>query len=238
MKSIVPIIEVTGGKCRKLSSDDEFEKNIYTEDPVSVARYFMDLGVYRFYMFDLDGVLQKTLVNWQTLERLSELPGANVILAGGVESTDDVRTALECGADKISAGNIADRRKILVRSWLTKFGASNIIIEAEMANQSSLPDSDVLQFIGGFYQAGVREFICTLSNRDFQFNQSISDICLQIKRQFPEIKLIINSDFSQTNDIKRIRESDADSIMFGSALYNGSIRTEALKEIVCLDQTG
>ncbi|MGD9899329.1 MAG: HisA/HisF-related TIM barrel protein [Calditrichaceae bacterium] len=238
MKSIVPIIEVTGGKCRQLNSDDEFGKNIYTEDPVSVARYFLDMGIFRFYMSDLDGALQKTLVNWQTLERLSAIPSAHIILAGGVESTDDVRTALECGADKISAGTIADRRKILVRSWLTKFGAANIIIEAEVTDQSKLPDSDALQFIAGFYQAGVREFICTLSNLDSEHNQSIAKVCQQIKRQFPEIRLIINTRFSKTEDFRRLQISEADSIMIGSALYDGSIDIDDVKEIANCVQTG
>ena len=71
MIDIIPAIDVTDGKCVRLSKGDYNCKKVYAEDPLDVAYMMQDAGCSRLHLVDLDGAKSNHIVNHKVLERIA-----------------------------------------------------------------------------------------------------------------------------------------------------------------------
>ena len=53
--TVIPAIDVIGGKCVRLTRGNYDECKTYYDDPVEAARRFEDMGMKRLHLVDLDG---------------------------------------------------------------------------------------------------------------------------------------------------------------------------------------
>ena len=70
--TVIPAIDVIGGKCVRLTRGNYDECKTYYNDPVEAARYFEDMGMRRLHLVDLDGARESRVINWRVLERICE----------------------------------------------------------------------------------------------------------------------------------------------------------------------
>ena len=130
MIRIIPAIDIIEGKCVRLSEGDFKRVKIYDQDPLKVAQKFEDSGVTHLHLVDLDGARQKKTVNWSVLERIASKTALQIDFGGGVQSTEDLRIAFDCGAKQIIAGSIAVKQESVVLQWLEEYGSNKIILGA------------------------------------------------------------------------------------------------------------
>jgi phosphoribosylformimino-5-aminoimidazole carboxamide ribotide isomerase len=71
MITIIPAIDIIGGKCVRLTRGEFGTKKIYNENPLEVANTYQEAGIKRLHMVDLDGARQKKIINWQVLEKVA-----------------------------------------------------------------------------------------------------------------------------------------------------------------------
>ena len=94
MIEIIPAIDIIDGKCVRLSQGDYAQKKIYYDDPLDTAMMFEDSGIHRLHLVDLDGAKTSHIVNWKTLERISQKTRLIIDFGGGLKTDDDVRIVL------------------------------------------------------------------------------------------------------------------------------------------------
>jgi phosphoribosylformimino-5-aminoimidazole carboxamide ribotide isomerase len=68
---IIIAIDIIGGKCVRLTRGDFSTKKIYSANPLEVARQIEDHGIKYIHLVDLDGALNKLVINNRTLEQIS-----------------------------------------------------------------------------------------------------------------------------------------------------------------------
>ena len=119
----------------RLTQGDYAQKIVYNENPVEVAKMFVDAGIRRLHLVDLDGAKAQHIVNYKVLENITSRTNLIVDFGGGLKSDDDLRIAFECGASMITGGSIAVKNPETFTAWIEKYGPEKIILGADVKDQ-------------------------------------------------------------------------------------------------------
>lgn len=120
--TVIPAIDVIGGKCVRLTRGNYDECKTYYNDPVEAARYFEDMGMRRLHLVDLDGARESRVINWRVLERICEATRLEVDFSGGVKSDEDICRVFDVGASFVCIGSMAQQNREKTREWLERYG--------------------------------------------------------------------------------------------------------------------
>ena len=69
---IIPAIDIKNGKCVRLSQGQMDKETIYSENPLEVAKKWVDKGAERIHIVDLDGAIEGKPVNIDIINSIAE----------------------------------------------------------------------------------------------------------------------------------------------------------------------
>jgi phosphoribosylformimino-5-aminoimidazole carboxamide ribotide isomerase len=108
---VIPAIDVLGGRCVRLSQGEYANPTVYGDDPVLMARHFIEVGATRLHVVDLDAARGRATPESAGSVRgiLAEcaVAGCDVEVGGGVRDLDTARALLHAGASFVVLGSIA-----------------------------------------------------------------------------------------------------------------------------------
>ncbi|MGA1439802.1 MAG: HisA/HisF-related TIM barrel protein [Ilumatobacteraceae bacterium] len=106
---LFPAIDLREGRVVRLAKGDYDAETVYGDDPVAVARSFVDGGAPWVHVVDLDAARSGDPVNRPVVARIAaELAGrAGLQTGGGVRRLDDVRALADAGATRVVRGSAA-----------------------------------------------------------------------------------------------------------------------------------
>ena len=240
MIELIPAIDIIDGKCVRLSQGDYNRMKEYSASPADVAREMEDHGIRRLHVVDLDGAKSKHVVNWRTLEQIANATQLVIDFGGGVKTDDDLRIAFECGAQMVTGGSIAVKEPATFERWLLKYGADKLILGADVkggkiAVSGWLEDSDneLMAFLDAYINKGVTKVICTDISKDGMLQGPAISLYKDILAQFPNLHLIASGGVGSMADIEALAEAQVPGVIFGKALYEGSITFKEIERFLC-----
>lgn len=236
---IIPAIDIIDGKCVRLSKGDYNTKKIYNEDPLEVAKSFEAHGIKYLHLVDLDGAKSSHIVNHKILESIASKTSLKVDFGGGLKTDKDLEIAFECGANQITGGSIAVKDPEIFKSWLTKFGAEQIILGADARNKKIavsgwLEESkqDVIPFIQNFETEGIKYVICTDISKDGMLEGPSFDLYAEILDETKDIKLIASGGISHFDELSKLQELGCEGVIIGKAIYENRISLKQLENYI------
>ena len=231
---IIIALDIIGGKCVRLTRGDFSTKKIYSANPLEVARQIEDHGIKYIHMVDLDGALNKRVVNYRTLEKIASRTTLEIDFGGGIRTEDDLNIAFTSGARQITCGSISVSNQELFLGWLAKWGPEKIILGADCHDRKvategwvESSDSDIVKFISDYRSKGIRYTICTDIEKDGMLQGPSTGLYKEIL-EFNDINLIASGGISSVMDIKELSQIGCEGAIIGKALYEGILN---LKEI-------
>lgn len=232
---IIPAIDLIDGKCVRLSQGDYDRKTVYNENPLEVAKMFEDHGITRLHLVDLDGAKAHHIVNHKVLETLATRTKLIIDFGGGLKTDDDLRIAFECGALMITGGSIAVKSPEVFESWISKFGASRIILGADVKDEKIAvtgwtedTDLQLLPFLENYVNKGISKVICTDIAKDGMLQGASVELYKKVLTAFPSMYLVASGGVSNIRDLEILDEAGLPAVIFGKAIYEGRI---ALKDL-------
>src|SRR5687768_2317514 len=102
--TIVPSIDLRGGKVVRLKQGDYERQVNYDVDPHKTAAAFRQAGAQWLHIVDLDGAKDGKPVQTQLIEQIIAACGLATQVGGGVRSTDEVNRLLDAGAARVVIG--------------------------------------------------------------------------------------------------------------------------------------
>ncbi|MFV9484504.1 1-(5-phosphoribosyl)-5-[(5-phosphoribosylamino)methylideneamino]imidazole-4-carboxamide isomerase [Christiangramia sp. ASW11-125] len=236
---IIPAIDIIDGKCVRLSKGDYNTKKIYNEDPLEVAKSFEAHGIKYLHLVDLDGAKSSHIVNHKILESIASKTSLKVDFGGGLKTDKDLEIAFECGANQITGGSIAVKDPEIFKSWLTKFGAEQIILGADARNKKIavsgwLEESkqEVIPFIQNFETEGIKYVICTDISKDGMLEGPSFDLYADILDETKDIKLIASGGISHFDELPKLLELGCEGVIIGKAIYENRISLKQLENYI------
>jgi phosphoribosylformimino-5-aminoimidazole carboxamide ribotide isomerase len=115
---LYPAIDLCGGQVVRLTQGDYGRATVYGDDPVAVARSFVDAGATWIHVVDLDAAKSGSPQNRRLVEAIaSAVSGrAKVQTGGGVRTVDDARQLADAGVDRVVMGSAAVMHPELVEA--------------------------------------------------------------------------------------------------------------------------
>ena len=87
---IFPAIDLRGGQVVRLYQGDYDQMTVYGADPCAVARDFMAAGARYLHVVDLDGALDGTLANFESIAAIARQGGLYIEVGGGIRDEERI----------------------------------------------------------------------------------------------------------------------------------------------------
>ncbi len=232
---LVPSITVIKGRTIRLTQGNFSDEKIYDSSPLEIAEQFLEHGITRLHLVDLDGAKKGQPVNLSTLQMLAAYTDLRVNFAGGLHTDGAIVKALECGAKSVTAATIAVYNKNLFTDWIMSYGRNKIVLAADTLNGrirvggwQKDTQIELFEHIEYFYERGLKYLKTTDISKDGVLSGPSFDLYEALIKRFPELLIFACGGVRNMDDIKRLDEIGMHGVIFGKAFYEGKIN---LKEI-------
>lgn len=237
MIELVPAIDIIDGKLVRLTKGDYDQKTEYSQDPLEVAKQFESIGIRRLHVVDLDGAKGGHIVNYKTLEKITNGTSLVVDFGGGIKSDEDVHIAFESGARMITGGSIAVKYPQLFLTWLEKYGSDRIILGADIKNgciavQGWLESSEARwqTFMESYVARGITRVISTDISKDGMLSGPNVELYKDMMEEFPGLHVTASGGVSCMQDVIQLNEAGVPAVIMGKAIYEGRITLSELEK--------
>ena len=105
---LIPAIDLKDGQCVQLRQGVMASAAIYSDDPPSMAKHWLDAGARRLHVVDLDGAFAGEPVNRRCVAEIVAAAGdVPVQVGGGIREAATVRSYFDAGVSQVIAGTRA-----------------------------------------------------------------------------------------------------------------------------------
>ncbi len=235
--TLIPAIDIIGGKCVRLEQGDYNRKTEYAADPLEMAKQFEGAGVKRLHVVDLDGAKAGHIQNAAVLERITVHTGLQVDFGGGVKTSADVKRILDCGASLVTIGSIAVNAPETVLQWIETFGANVFFLGADVRNEKlavngwlEQTDRSVYDLVNYFRAYGLQQVFCTDISKDGLLAGPATALYRELLQRCPGTQLTASGGVSGMHDVAELQEAGCAGVIIGKAIYEGKISMDMIQQ--------
>ena len=237
---VIPAIDLLEGRCVRLYQGDYERSQVFNDNPVEVAKQWVEQGATRLHVVDLDGAKTGKLVNQAAIEAIALAVSVPIQVGGGLRDRLSVQQVLNLGVQRAILGTIAVEQPQLVQQLCQEFSGQIIIgIDARnglVATHGWLETSEVFatQLAVQMQELGAAAIIYTDIHRDGTLSGPNLD-ALRSLAATVSIPVIASGGVSSIIDLLSLlalEPQGVTGVIVGRALYTGDISLrEALRAI-------
>lgn len=128
-KRIIPCLDVRDGRVVK---GINFEGLRDVSSPVSLAEYYSSKGADELVFYDITASSDGRKIFTDILRETASKVFIPLTVGGGINTTDDFRRVLECGADKVSVNSGAIRNPDLIHEAAKLYGDQCVVLSVDV----------------------------------------------------------------------------------------------------------
>jgi phosphoribosylformimino-5-aminoimidazole carboxamide ribotide isomerase len=237
---LIPAIDLKDGHCVRLRQGDMKSATVFSEDPVAMARHWVDLGARRLHVVDLNGARSGRPVNEGVIRRIVDAVGAEVPvqLGGGLRDLDTIERYIDGGVGFVVIGTAAVKNPGFLHDACSAFGGHVIVAldarDGKVATDgwSKLTGHDVVDLAVKFEDYGVEAILYTDIGRDGMLTGVNLDATVALARAV-KIPVIASGGVATMDDIERLCSMQSEGIeaaVLGRSLYEGTLDFRAALE--------
>ncbi len=229
---LIPAIDLKAGKCVRLRQGKMDDDTVYSENPIAMARRWIDAGAQRLHLVDLDGAGKGKPVNAGIIHDIARtFPGVAIQVGGGIRDEDTIQTYLDAGVSYVIIGTKAVTAPHFVADMCLEF-PNHIIVGLDVRDGriaiegwSKLSHHRPIELAQSFEEDGVIAIVYTDISRDGMMNGLNIDATVALARELT-IPVIASGGVTNLDDIRALRAVEHEGIegaITGRAIYEGSL---------------
>lgn len=229
---LIPAIDLKGGKCVRLRQGRMDEDTVYSEDPIAMARRWVEAGAQRLHLVDLDGASKGEPVNAHVIQEIANrFPEVSIQVGGGIRDEDTIQAYLDAGVSYVIVGTKAVTAPHFVANACLEF-PGHIIVGLDVRDGklaiegwSKLSHHNPIDLAKKFEQEGVTAIVYTDISRDGMMNGLDVEGTAALARELA-IPVIAAGGITNLDDIKAlcaIEHEGIDAAITGRAIYEGTL---------------
>lgn len=229
---VIPAIDLKDGKCVRLLQGKKDEVTVYSDDPASTARRWVELGARLLHVVDLDGAFTGEQKNFESIREIRKAIQIPIELGGGIRDIARIDELVKLGVDRIIIGTSAAEDPDMVRDACKSFpGRVFVGIDAKDGKVAvngwvEVTELDAIEFARQMESAGTAGIIYTDISRDGMLTgpniEAMAKMVDAVK-----IPVIASGGVSNIDDIKKLTQiKDLWGVITGKALYSGGLDLE------------
>ncbi|MDC0089292.1 1-(5-phosphoribosyl)-5-[(5-phosphoribosylamino)methylideneamino]imidazole-4-carboxamide isomerase [Gammaproteobacteria bacterium] len=229
---ILPAIDIKEGKCVRLAKGDYSQVTHYFDNPLDVAKKWIDQGSMNLHIVDLDGAKSGKTINYNIIAEIrNSYPDIYIQIGGGIRDIESINKYINIGINKVIVGT----RVVSDPSFLKRIPSDikdKVIIDLAVKdgklavhgwNNSS--DFTLQDFIKILESDNIQEIVFTDVSKDGMLEgMNFSEISNILS--FSSIPLIASGGVTSIDDIKylcEMNEIKISGVIIGKALYENKI---------------
>lgn len=239
MITIIPAIDLKGGKCVRLRQGLADEVTEYSDDPVAMALHWVKQGGEYLHVVDLDGAFAGHPVHTDILRRITAAIDIPVEIGGGLRTDEDIQAVLDAGVARAILGTRACEHPEELQRLSERFGGERIAVGID-ARDGMVQTKGWVETTGvkaadlarDVEQAGVETIIYTDTSRDGMMSgvnvEQMLAICGVVG-----CNVVASGGVSAVDDIHRLVKIKCPNLtgaIVGKALYDESVTIAELKD--------
>jgi phosphoribosylformimino-5-aminoimidazole carboxamide ribotide isomerase len=242
---LIPAIDIKDGKCVRLRQGRMDDETIYADNPLDMAKRWVDAGARRLHLVDLDGALAGEPINAKIVHDIAEaFPALPIQIGGGIRDEDTIQAYLNAGVSYVIIGTKAVTTPHFVSEVCLEF-PGHIIVgldakDGKVATDgwSKLSRHDALDMAKHFEHDGVVSIIFTDISRDGMMNSVNTEATVELCRHI-NIPVIASGGITNLDDIRSLSEVANEGIegaITGRAIYEGTLdfaEAQKLADEIC-----
>ena len=229
---LIPAIDLKDGKCVRLRQGRMEDETIFSDDPVAMARRWVEAGARRLHIVDLNGAFEGKPINAGVVHEIAAAnPGIPIQIGGGIRDEDTVQTYLDAGVEYVIIGTKAVSAPHFVNDLCLEFPGHIIVgLDAKdgkvaIDGWSKLSRHDVIDMAQHFEQDGVEAIVYTDIGRDGMMSGVNIESTVKLARAIT-IPVIASGGITNLDDIRALCAVAHEGIMgaiTGRAIYEGTL---------------
>lgn len=234
---LIPAIDLKDGHCVRLRQGDMNDATVFSEDPVAMARQWVDMGATRLHIVDLNGARSGKPVNEQAIRGIVKAVGPDVAvqLGGGLRDLDTIERFIDDGVAFVVIGTAAVKNPGFLHDACSAFGGHVIVAldakDGKVATDgwSKLTGHDVIDLAVKFEDYGVDAILYTDIGRDGMLSGVNIEATVALARAV-RIPVLASGGIADIGDVDRLCAVEADGVqgaILGRSLYEGTLDFKA-----------
>jgi phosphoribosylformimino-5-aminoimidazole carboxamide ribotide isomerase len=229
---IIPAIDIKDGKCVRLRQGRMNDATVFSDDPVAMAKRWVEVGARRLHIVDLNGASAGEPVNAPIIQAiLSAFPEVPVQVGGGIRDEDTIQTYLDMGVRYVILGTKAVNAPHFVSDVCTEFPGHIIVgLDAKdgkvaIDGWSKLSGHDVVDLAKKYQEEGVEAIVYTDIGRDGMLTGVNIEATVKLAEAI-SIPVIASGGITNIDDIRKVCEAGNAGIIgaiTGRAIYQGTL---------------
>lgn len=230
---VIPAIDIRGGRCVRLRQGDYARETVFGDDPVAMARQWVEQGAEMLHLVDLDGAKAGRPVNTQVIANIVRAAGVPCQLGGGLRTDEGVRQALDLGVSRAIIGTAAVRNP----DWFAKLAASHpgriaLGLDAKNGNVAmegwlDIAETTAIDLAAQFRDLPLAAVIYTDISRDGMMAGPNFDATEALSRSLP-IPVIASGGVTTVEDVFELQRRRIRACILGRTIYEGTIQLPQL----------
>ena len=237
---LIPAIDIKDGRCVRLRQGRMDQETVYGENPLEMAKRWIDAGARRLHIVDLDGAIAGRPENADIIHEIAEIyPDIPIQVGGGIRDEDTIQTYLDVGVSYVIVGTKAVTTPHFVSDICLEFPGHIIVgLDAKdgklaINGWSKLSHHDAADMAQRFEEDGVAAIIFTDISRDGMMNSVNVKATVEICRQVT-IPVIASGGITNMDDIRALCKAADEGIagaITGRAIYERTLGFAAAQKL-------
>lgn len=239
---IYPAIDLINGKVVRLFKGQFESKKTYADDPLNVAKSYVDAGASYLHIIDLDGA--KNCKNRQIglIKDLIRSTPLKIQVGGGIRAVEGAKELIDIGVDKIILGSVIIKDPEETDAIISQVGGANITLGLDVVlDQNGVPrvaidgwqkiaDESIYDVLSRFSKSGVKTVLCTDVSKDGTLAGPNFDLYGDLVKKYGDFRFLASGGISSWSDLPELKGLGVGGVVIGKALYEGVFTLEeALK---------
>jgi phosphoribosylformimino-5-aminoimidazole carboxamide ribotide isomerase len=232
---VIPAVDLRDGACVQLVGGSYASERVRLDDPVQVAREWVQYGFRRIHVVDLDAATGRGTDNAAVVRSLLREADALVQVGGGVRSAERASELVREGAHAVVVGT----RAIDDFTWLSDLVAAHpdrIIVAADVRNRYVLTHGwtrtkrrDVISLVEDLAQLDLAGVLVTAVHREGLMQGTDLDLMSDVV-EASAVPVLAAGGVTTRSDLDDLAERGVAGAVIGMALYTGALDPRLLAE--------
>ena len=230
---LIPAIDLKDGHCVRLKQGDMSQATTFSEDPVAMARQWVDRGARRLHLVDLNGAFAGKPQNWVAVKAILKEIGEDipVQLGGGIRDLDTIEKYIDGGLRYVIIGTAAVKNPGFLKDACTAFGGHIIVgldaRDGKVATDgwSKLTGHEVIDLARKFEDWGVEAIVYTDIGRDGMLTGINVEATVKLAQTLT-IPVVASGGLAGMQDIEKlcaVEDEGIEAVICGRAIYTGDL---------------
>jgi len=227
---VIPAVDLKGGKVVRLIQGKRDKVTVELENPLEVAKMWIEKGARVLHVIDLDGAFEGKLFHEDVIIEIANIVETQV--GGGIRSLEIAERLLNAGVERVIFGTLAVKNVKDVKRFAEEYPKrvmvavdskkGKVVVEGWVKKTELTPIE-----VAKLYE----DCEVSLLYTNVDVEGLVSGVELEKIREVVEgtsLPVYVAGGISSLDDVRAIKRCGAVGVVIGSALYTGKVKLEEL----------